>query len=216
MMTNASNLSNAQNQAAAANAVLGRNIATQQGFAGQNANTLQTNINSYAPGQQLGQLQEAQGARSAENIGNISGPDTGGIPTTGGAPAAVRGEIAKRMQATNSYAKGVAGAQGKLGGYNDSWLSNTLRNSQSNRDIGVVNNASEGRKALLKPEQDAAMAAAYSPPSPWGALLSGAGNIGASAAGARGFGLGGGARSSASAFNPNPYGDPSWAGSPWG
>lgn len=176
-------LANAQAQAAARNAVLAKNIQIQQGFADQNKGTFDANMAGYAQPAQEAKLGAAQDARTATNVGNISESDPNAVPIGDTAPAAVRSEIAKRMLSVHDGAVARAKASGALGGYGDAWQENQLGNNQASRDIGVTNNYSAGRKSLLVPEQDAAAAAAYKPPSIWGTLLSGAGNIMGGAAG---------------------------------
>ncbi len=107
------------------------------------------------------------------------------IPIQQDASPATKADLAKRMLAAHDFAVSRAKAKGALGGYVDTWLQNELNNSQTGRDIMTVNNAAEGRKALVGPESDLAAAAAYKPPSMWSALLSGLGSIGV-AAGAKG------------------------------
>lgn len=183
-------LSNAQAQAAARNASLAANIGKLNTMEDQNQGIFGGNMARYAPDTQAAQLATAQQTRGDANAGAISAPDTSGVPIQSDASPATRSDLAKRMGAVHDAATTRAKAMGTLGGYGDTWAANTLGNAQANRDIGVVNNAAEGRKALIQPESDMAAAAAYKPPSIWGPLLSGAGSIAAAAGGA---GIGGGA-----------------------
>lgn len=186
-------LENAKRQAAARNAVLKDNIAKQEGFFDQNKGVWDANIGRYAQPAQEQQLQMAQDTRSAGNVGNITKVDTTSVPTQADASPAVKSEIAKRMLATFNQSTDRAKQMGKLGGYSDTWLENQLGNRQADRDIGVTNTFSAGRKALLGPEQDAASAEAYQPPSVMPGLMKGAGSLMSGAAGAGMFsGAGGG------------------------
>jgi hypothetical protein len=181
--TKQSNLKNASDIAQARNFILAQNIAKQNAYGNVNADIFGTNIGNYDPNTQTQNLENAQAVRSKTNVENISDADPNSVPLSDTAPAAVRSEIAKRMLTVHDAAVDRAKAAGKLGGYGDAWLTNELGNNAATRDIGVVNNYSAGRRALLGPEQDAASVAAYSAPSIWGTLLSGAGNIGGSLAG---------------------------------
>lgn len=169
----------------ARNEVLRGYIAKQEGFAGQNRGTFNSNLAGYAPEVQGQKLAAAQGARTDTNVGNVSAADPNAVPITADAPKAVRGEIAKRMLTVHDAATDRAKASGTLGGYGDVWQGNQLGNNNASREIGVVNNYSEGARHLLGPEQDLAAAAAYKPPSIWGQLLTGAGNMMGAAAGGR-------------------------------
>lgn len=193
-------LDNAKRQAAARNAVLAENIKKQEGFFDQNKGVWDANIGRYAQPAQEQQLQTAQDARSADNAGNITKVDATGVPTQADASPAVKSEIAKRMLSTFNQSTDRAKQMGKLGGYSDTWLANQLGNRQADRDIGVTNTFAEGRKALLAPEQDAASAASYKAPSPWGAILKGTGQIMSAGAGA---GMGGGAGGGMTGFSPD-------------
>lgn len=198
-ITGQSNASNAEAQANAANQVLAANIAKQNGYEATNQATLNSNLNKYAPDAQAKQLSDAQTKRSGADVGAISASDPTYAPITQDAPDAVRGEIAKRMASTNDYAKGVANAQGQLGGYTDNWQQNSLNNADASRQIGYTNNLSDEERSLLGPEQQLAEHAAYQPPSPWGAILSGTGSILGSAAGSSN----GGSSMFSSLFGPN-------------
>jgi hypothetical protein len=178
-------LANAQRAAEARNAVLAANIAKQQGFYDTNKGTFDANMSNYAQPAQAQQLQTAQDTRSAANTGNMTQVDPNSILTQADGSPAVKSEIVKRMLGTFNMATDRAKSMGKLGGYGDSWLQNQFGNLQADRDIGVTNSFAEGRKALLGPEQDAASAAAYQPPSIWGSLLSGAGSIASAFGGSR-------------------------------
>lgn len=192
----------ASRDAAARNLVLKDTLAREQKFASQNAGELQGNIAHYAPGSQEAQLADAQGARTASAVGNMT-PDTGSVPFTADAPPAVKSELAKRMLAVHDGAVDRATKSARVGGYGDTWLKNNLASNEADRNIGVTNNFANGEKAILNPQQDAASAAVYKPPSIWGPVLTGAGGIAAGAAGA-GKGLGGGGLNSGVWGTANP------------
>lgn len=174
----------AAREAAARNAVLKTTLDKENGLAGQNATLLNGNVAGYAPGAQDTQLHAAQDARTATSTGNISAADPNSVPITSDAPPAVRGEIAKRMLAAHDGAVDRAKLSGKLGGFGDTWLTNQLRTSEADRNIGVNNNYAEGNKSILPALQDDAAAAVYKPPSIWSTILGGASNVAAGAAGA--------------------------------
>jgi hypothetical protein len=89
-------------------------------------------------------------------------------------------------RARNVFARPRAffGPLAKLGGYNDAWFNNMLSGEEAKRQVGFGNSLAEEEKSLIGPEQDAAAAAVYRPPSLWGPLLQGAGQLGAAYAGA--------------------------------
>lgn len=202
MISQKGNFDNQTGMAQASNAELAKSNAKQQGFAGQNADTLGTDLSFYQPDAQAKQLATAQQTRGANNVANISAPDAApqaAVPA--GTPPAVAAEYAKRAGAAHDYAAGVGQAEGDLGGYNDSFFQNSLRDQQANRDIGVTNSYSNEEKSLLPARQQLAQAAAYKQPSIWGPLLTGAGNMMASAGGSK---LGGSAAGSG-VFDPSNW-----------
>jgi glycine cleavage system pyridoxal-binding protein P len=139
----------------------------------------------YSAPAQAAQLANAQTKRSNNNVAAITTDNPSTVPIQQDASPATKADLAKRMLAAHDFAVSRAKAKGALGGYADTWLQNELANSQAGRDIMTVNNAAEGRKALVGPESDLAAIEAYKPPSMWSALLSGLGSIGV-AAGAKG------------------------------
>lgn len=189
LISNNESVSAANRDAAARNAVLKDTLAREQGFADQNAGQLNSNIAHYAPGAQDTQLADAQAARTATSTGNITSANPNDVPISADAPPAVRGEIAKRMLAVHDGVVNRAQLSGKLGGFGDTWLKNNLNTAEADRNIGVSNNFAAGEKAILAPQQDAAAASVYKPPSIWGPALTAAGSLAAGAAGA-GKGIG--------------------------
>jgi hypothetical protein len=197
-------------EAAARNAQLEATLAKERGFAADNAKQFEGNIGNYAPGKQDEQLAAAQDKRTGNMTGAMTMADPNAVPLTADAPAAVRGEIAKRLVAAHDGAVERAKLNGTVGGYGDSWFKNALNTSEADRNIGVTNNFANGEKAILPAMQDLAAASVYKPPSIWGPLLSGAGSLVAGASGAGAFGEGG-------AFSGPAWGGGSiWDGSAWG
>jgi hypothetical protein len=178
-------LANATAQANARNAVVQSAIQKLNAFGAQNETTMSNLLTGYSAPAQAAQLANNQAKREANNVSAITTQDPNAIPIQADASPATKADLAKRMLAAHDFAVSRAKAKGALGGYSDTWLTNELNNSQAGRDIMTVNNAAEGRKALVGPESDLAAAAAYKPPSMWSALLSGLGSIGV-AAGAKG------------------------------
>lgn len=187
--TQDANAASAIAQAEASNKVLAASIARQRQLQGLDTGYLNDNLAHYTPEAQGAQLTAAQGARSAAGTGAISGPDLNIAGITSDAPAAVRGEIAKRMASVHDYNTHNADAMGKLEGYNDSMQTNSLNDANATRNIGFINDLSNEEKSLVAPRTQIAQSGAYTPPSPYGALLTGAGNIAGSAAPAAGQGL---------------------------
>jgi hypothetical protein len=184
-------LAEATREAQARNAVVRDAITKLDAFGDQNRTTFNNNMQAYDPATQAAALAKAQDTRSANNTGAVTTQDPNATPIQGDASPATRADLAKRMLAVHDQVIQRAQAQGKLGGYSDQWTNNQLGNAQAGRDIGVVNNYAEGRKALVGPESDLAAAAAYRPPSIWGPLLSGLGGIALNAGGSGKFSPGG-------------------------
>lgn len=182
-------LANAAAQAQARNAVVKQAIGQLDQYGAENRSTFNTNMEHYAPAAQSAALAADQQKRGDANTAAITSDDPNAVPIQGDASPASRSDLAKRMLAVHDYAVDQAKAKGNLGGYSDLWTENQLGNAQAGRDIGVINNFAEGRKALVQPEADLAAAAAYKPPSIWGPLLSGIGSIATAAGGSK---LGGG------------------------
>lgn len=184
MLTQNSNVKTAQNQANAANAVLQGNIAQQEQYSAQNEGTFNNNLATYTPDAQSTQLADAQTTRGNADVANIT-PETGTVLSPSTAPAEDTQDLANRMGAVMDYSTENAKNQGALEGYGDTWLTNSLNNAAANRQMGVVNSESQLEANLLPEEQQIAETGAWSPPSPWGSLLSGVGSIAASAGGAQ-------------------------------
>lgn len=175
-------------KAKAANEQLAQSIAKQNAFYDKNKNDFSGAVNQYSPSAAPQALSDAQDARSNSATGNISAPlDPSTVANAGDAPAAVKGEIAKRMLATHDFAMTNAKNAGKLGGYGDMWFKTQLGNQAASRNIGLTNSMSEEEKALLSSKQQLAMAQVGN--SPWGPLLTGVSSILGSASGA-GKGIG--------------------------
>jgi hypothetical protein len=178
-------LANATAQANARNAVVQSAINKLNAFGARNETTMSNLLAGYSAPAQTAQLANDQARREANNVAAITSDNPNSVPIQADASPATRADLAKRMLAAHDYGVARAKAKGRLGGYADTWLTNELNNSQAGRDIMTVNNAAEGRKALVGPESDLAAAAAYKPPSMRSAPLSGLGSIGVGA-GAKG------------------------------
>lgn len=183
---------NAQNQAQreadARNAVVAKGVQKQGEYATANRGDFNTGLSTFDPNAQAAGLAGAQGARSAGNVGAITQQTGDDIEIPSGSSPAVRGEIAKRLAATFGQSVDRAKAAGKLGGYADQGANNTLNVAQMGRDIGTRNTQSQLESSIIAPQADLAASGTYRPPSPWGTILQGAGNIlGASAGRPGGF-----------------------------
>lgn len=170
----------AADKANAANAILRQKIGILDKFGVQNANTFNNNMVNYAPGNQAVALDTAQTDRGNTAAGNITTPAGAGendIPLTPGAPKAVKSEIAKRMLGVYDNAVARAKALGRFGGYGDVWFNNRMGNEEAGRNIGFTNNLAEGQKALIVPEQQAAINGAGNNDALLGSILTGAGSV---------------------------------------
>lgn len=179
-------IKNANAQAAARNAVLKQYTDKQAALENEGRGYLNKTLDTYAPGNT--QLQDAQAGRNAtisNTVGAASDPNT--VPTTNGAPPAVKGEIAKRMLEAFQRSTAHAKALGNTGGYGDQWFNNNVGINDTSRNIGVLNNFSRGNTGILQSQQDLAETAAYKRPSLWGPILQAGGSALLGASG-RGFG----------------------------
>lgn len=184
LVSNSEATNNANREAAARNAVLQDTLRREQGFADSNKVEQDKNLAHYAPGAQQTQLTDAQTARGNSVTGNMTTGNANDVPLTADAPAAVRGELAKRLLAVHDGAVSRAKDNANLGGYGDTWLTNSLNTADADRNIGVTNNYANGQKSILSSMQDSAGAAAYKPPSIWSTILNGASGLAAGKAGA--------------------------------
>lgn len=180
---------NANAQAAASNAALAQTIAKENGFEATNQAAFKGNIANYAPGAQDKQLADAQAGRAANSTGNITQTDPSSVPLPAGSNPAAAGDLAKRMLAVHDGAVSRAGLNAKVGGYGDTWLTNSLNTAATDRGISVTNNLADGQKAITPALEQDASAAAYQAPSIWGPLLTGAGSIAAGKAGTGGLSM---------------------------
>jgi hypothetical protein len=172
-ITRNSALNNAQSQAAARNGALSETISGLDNiYTKTNAPAFSSAVGAVSPGG----LQTAQDARVANNVGAITKPNIY-APSGGDTPPAVanayRGDLADAF----NFATNEATNAGKLGGYSDSWLNSNLAQQDAARKIGIGNSNAENLKSLLPAEQDIAQDEAYKPPSPWGQILSGGGDM---------------------------------------
>jgi hypothetical protein len=184
---NANNVSNARN------AVLQDNLKRETAFGDQNADTLKGVIAKFDPGVQTGALDTAQSNRVATVNAVQKAPgtaDVDGIPLMEGTPNLVKSQIAQRMLDAFQKSSDVAKARAKFAGYGDVAGANDRTIQAGGRNIDTVNDLAKGQAGVLGSEQDLAGASVNKPPSGLGAILSGAGQLGAAYAGAGAPGLG--------------------------
>ncbi len=214
MISRAEATKNANAQAAARNAALTQYLQKQAALSDEGRGYLNTNVDKYAPGNT--QLPDAQDNRTGvitKTVGQMSDPNA--IPTTRGAPPAVRGEIAKRMLEAFNRSTDHAKAMGKVGGYGDQWFNNNIDINDTNRKVGTLNNFARGNASILQSQQDLAEIGATRQPSLWGPILQAGGQFALGAAGRGGFDGGGRVGSTlahtqyAAAF-PTPIGSYEW------
>lgn len=192
-------LQTAQNEAAAGNASVAKNVGILDGFEQNNQATQNANLANYTPTAQSAQLATDQATRGNANVANISPTNPSSVPIQADASPATRSDLASRMLSLHDAATQRAQAQGTLGGYGDTWQQNQIGNQNASNTINTQNNIAGARQALIQPEAQLAEGGAYSPPSIWGPLLQGAGSV-ASAAG--GAGLGGALKNGIPGSNP--------------
>lgn len=177
---------NAVDKTKAANASAAANIGKLDTLGATNQKTLGDNLATYSPTNQSTQLAGAQTARSNADVANISTPDkaVSDTPISPNAPASVRTSLAKTMGVAYDNAVKRAQAMGKLGGYGDTWLTNQLANRDAANRIALTNVDAAGRKALVQPEQQLAIAGTGN--SPLGSILEGGGSLLGSMSGVKG------------------------------
>ena len=177
-------LNNAQAIADARNGALANTIG------GLNSIYNKTNapaFNSAVGAIDINKLGPSQDARVANNVGNLTKPDIN-APTGGGAPPAVANAYKNDLADAFNFATNEATNAGKLGGYTDQWFNSNLARQDAARKIGIGNSNAENLKSLLPAEQDIAATEAYKPPSMWGQVLQGGGNLLGAASGRGGGG----------------------------
>lgn len=174
MWSRSDQLSNAQREANARNGVL----STAINGLGQDYNNINAPAFAGAVGgiPTAGSLKGAQDARTNTIMGNVKGP-AGGTSAPSDAPPALAASRASQMKNATDFIRNQGTATGNLGGYGDSWFNSGLNEQDAARKIGVGNLFANETKSLISPEQDLAGAAAYKTPSPWPALLQGAGGL---------------------------------------
>jgi hypothetical protein len=172
-ITRNSALNSAQSQAAARNGALSETISGLDNiYSKTNAPAFSSAVGAVSPSG----LQTAQDARVATNVGAITKPNTY-APSGGDTPPAVANAYKGDLSDAFNLATNEATNAGKLGGYGDQWFNSNLAQQDAARKIGIGNSNAENLKSLLPAEQDIAQAEAYKPPSPWGQILSGGGNM---------------------------------------
>lgn len=167
----------AQREADARNFSLAQGVQKQNEYAGANRNDFNGGMTAFSPEAQATGLATAQDARTAGNVGNMTQDTGAGAAVPESSSPAVRGEIAKRMLKTFQQSTDQAKAAGKLGGYGDQQLSNSLGVAQTGRDINTRNSQASLDASLIAPKADLAATASYRHPSPWGNILQLAGNM---------------------------------------
>jgi hypothetical protein len=172
-ITRNSALNSAQSQAAARNGALSETVSGLDNiYSKTNAPAFSSAVGAVSPSG----LQTAQDARVATNVGAITKPNTY-APSGGDTPPAVANAYKGDLSDAFNLATNEATNAGKLGGYGDQWFNSNLAQQDAARKIGIGNSNAENLKSLLPAEQDIAQAEAYKPPSPWGQILSGGGNM---------------------------------------
>jgi hypothetical protein len=179
LITRNSNLSHAQEIAAARNGALSNTIH------GLNSIYRRTNapaFNNAVGAVNINDLAPAQDARVANNVGNLVKPDINA--PMGDAPPAVGNAYKNDLADAFNFATNEATNSGKLGGYTDQWFNSNLARQDAARQIGIGNSNAENLKSLLPAQQDIAATEAWKPPSMWGQALSGIGSVMSGAGGA--------------------------------
>jgi hypothetical protein len=174
-LTQNSNLNTAAKQAAAENGVLSEGINQLNNiYAGTNAPAFQSAVNAVSNPTGLA---DAQAARTGTITGNMVKPDVNTIPLDPNAPPAVRAAYNSDLGSAFNFDTNAAKASGTLGGYGDEWFNSGLGEQAAARTIGAGNSIAEEDKSVIQPEQQLASIEAYKPPSIWGQILSGGGNL---------------------------------------
>jgi hypothetical protein len=93
------------------------------------------------------------------------------------APPAVRAAYNSDLGSAFNFDTNAAKAAGTLGGYGDEWFNSGLGEQAAARTIGAGNSIAEEDKSVIQPEQQLASIEAYRPPSIWGQILQGGGNL---------------------------------------
>jgi hypothetical protein len=181
---------NAERQAKARNDELNRVLVRNDKLADESRQSFTQRMTDVQPDQAQNDQQAAETdrAQALDSAVDRSAPT---IPLAGDAPQVVKSEIAKKMQEVFAGGRAEAGRLAKLGARGDSWFNSGLQDTAAARDIGVQSNQAAGNLGMLPHLQDFAEHRAYKPISPWGAILSGIGNM-AGSYGGGGYTTGGG------------------------
>jgi hypothetical protein len=170
-----SNLNTASKQAAADNGVLSEGInSLNKVYSGTNAPAFQSAVNAVPNPTALA---DAQAARTGTITGNMVKPDVNTIPLDPNAPPAVKAAYNSDLGSAFNFDTNAAKAAGNLGGYGDTWFNSGLGEQPAARTIGAGNSIAEEDKSVIQPEQQLASIEAYEPPSIWGQILQGGGNL---------------------------------------
>lgn len=175
--TNASNAA----QINARNAATEAELARQQGYQAQANTIFNSGLGTFAPAAQTAGLRAAQ-TGAGDIIHGNQPTDVGSILTAGAAPQSA---AAEGTNVANAFARNAdrGTALGNLTGYATQGENDKLNLDDTSRNLGVVNNFSQGSAALLPDAQTAASNNAYRAPSGLGDILGFVGNLGAYNAG---------------------------------
>lgn len=165
----------------AANAVLDKHLAKQQGFSDQNRGIADAATAYFDPTAQAAAQDANSQKREALLLGNIT--DTSGqMPEVGsgayaGGTDLVKKTNADRLKTAFDLATNKAKANAKLGSYADTWQGNDENITDAARREGTVNKLSAMDASLISPEQTLAQYSAYQIPSVWPGVAQSVGGL---------------------------------------
>lgn len=175
---------NAQDQSAI-NSAINTETQKQKGYQNQAFGVLNQNLAKQgAPAAQTAMgAGEAARENLTANLANAAQPATP-TPTSASPDVATQEAQARASTAGNAWTKLATQAQAREGSYGDWGTALGIGNTETNSNLGVINNFARGTAALL-PLQVQAAAHRGDPLSGWGSIISAIGSV-ASLAGATG------------------------------
>jgi hypothetical protein len=175
---------NAERAAAARNKVMDDTLKRTSDLAKDSRDIYKQREAQIAPEAAAASAEDATAARTATLEGAIPDSAPEAVPISGSAPTVVKSEIAQKLLDATGEAKSQARALGKVGGYGDAWFNQGLESGNTERNMSIPQNFIQGELGLMPYSQDFAEYRAYKPSSGIGEIMTGAGNVLASAGGA--------------------------------
>lgn len=172
----------AEDRAAARNAVLADTLFRNDQIAQGTRDTFTANQRNFDPSAVAQRQADAEAKRAATGESVLAVPGEA-VPTSADAPDIVKRETAKRVNEAIDKVRGEVRAKAKLGAFGDQWFRAGLGTDQASRDVAMQSGFAGQNLALMPHLQDFAELRSYKPISPIGGIMMGVGNALGGAAG---------------------------------